>query len=127
MILFLAYTIVAWIATASVVKVLHISIQPGQWLDKLLNWQQRLQAWDMHGNEFAAKVGGYCEACFSHLLSFAAFWVYLFFMNAVLGVWITDGVDGWWIKAVANAVWYLVYVSVATNLSLYFIVKLFNR
>lgn len=127
MILFLAYTIVAWIATASVVKVLHISIQPGQWLDKLLNWQQRLQAWDMNGNEFAAKVGGYCETCFSHVLSFTAFWVYLFFMNAVLGLWITDSVDALWIKALANGVWYLVYVSVGTNLSLYFIVKLFNR
>ena len=43
MLTFLLYTIVALLANACLAKIIFISIQPGQWLDKLLNWQQRLQ------------------------------------------------------------------------------------
>ncbi|MCB0697605.1 MAG: hypothetical protein KDC07_09590, partial [Chitinophagaceae bacterium] len=78
MITFLLYTIVAWVANACIAKILYISIQPGQWLDKLLNWQNRLHAWDMQGKEFLVKAGGMCELCFSHLVTFTGFWIYLF-------------------------------------------------
>lgn len=51
MITFLLYTLVAWLANACLIKILYISIQPGQWLDKLLHWQDRLHKWDLEGKE----------------------------------------------------------------------------
>lgn len=124
--LLLAYTATAWLATASLAKILFISTQQGQWLDKLLGWQHRLSRWDKNGHSGLAKMGGYCELCFSHALGFISFWVYLLLMRTAGGIWITDSIDSWWGCAAANLMWYLVYVSIATNLSLYFIVKLFR-
>lgn len=124
---FLLYTILAWLANACLIKILHTSIQPGQWLDSLLHWQQRLQQWDMEGKVFLAKAGGYCELCFSHLLTAAGFWVYVWFMNSVMGAWISDGLHHILPALLANILWYFVYVSIGTNLSLYFIVKLFQK
>jgi len=127
MMTFLLYTLVAILANACIVKILHVSIQPGQWLDTLLNWQEKLQRWDMEGKVFRSKAGGYCELCFSHLLSLAGYWVYVAFMNTVLNMWVTAhiyGVFGW---ILINLVWYLVYISIATNLGLYFITKLFQH
>jgi hypothetical protein len=123
---FLLYTVLAILANACIVKILHISIQPGQWLDTLLHWQQRLQQWDMEGRIFLAKAGGYCELCFSHLLSFLGYWAYVFFMNVVMNQWIVYTADGWIVFILANLIWYLVYISIATNLGLYFITKLFE-
>lgn len=127
MIIFLLYTMVAWLANAGLVKIIYISIQPGQWLDKLLNWQQRLQKWDMQGRVFYAKAGGYCELCFSHVLTFAGFWLYVVFMNEVVGYWISAPVEGLLASIFVNFTWYLAYISIGTNLSLYFITKLFER
>lgn len=127
MIAFLLYTAMAILANACIVKILHLSIQPGQWLDTLLGWQGKLQRWDMEGKIFRAKAGGYCELCFSHIISFAGFWVYVFFMNTVLHMWVSaqiDSVYGW---ILINLTWYLVYISIATNASLYFITKLFQH
>lgn len=125
--IFLLYTLVAWLATASLTKVLHISIQHDQWLDNLLDWQNRLFQWDMHGRTFLAKAGGLCEICFAHALAFISYWVYLIFMNTVAGLWLTDSIDNIILSFFANVVWYLVYVSISTNLSLYFLVKLFQK
>ncbi len=127
MLLFFLYTLLALLANASLVKIAHISIQDGQWLDSLLHWQKRLQQWDMDGKVFLAKAGGYCEVCFSHLLTFAGFWVYVFFMHTAIGVWVTDSMHNLLLSAVVNVVWYLVYIGVGTNLSLYFIAKLFQK
>lgn len=124
---FLIYTIVAWLANACIAKILYISIQPGQWLDKLLNWQERLHKWDLQGYEFLVKNGGLCELCFSHIVSFIGFWVYLLFMQTVIGYWITAPVDNTIICMLVNVIWYLGYVAISTNLSLYFITKLFQR
>lgn len=124
---FLAYTIVAWLANASLVKILHISIQPGQWIDTLFDYQKKLLNWDLQGKLFLSKAGGNCEMCFSHLLTFFGFWIYALFMNGVVGVWITDELDGWMWIVLANAMWYLVYVSIGSMLSLYFITKLFTK
>ena len=126
MITFLLYTIIAWLANACLAKILFISIQAGQWIDKLFNWQNRLYNWDLTGQEFLAKAGGLCELCFSHFITFLSFWSYLFFMQHVLGYWVTTPVESVPAAWLINIIWYLVYVAVGTNLSLYFIHKLFQ-
>jgi hypothetical protein len=123
---FLLYTLGALIANAGLVKILYISIQPGQWLDQLLSWQRRLQQWDIEGKQFLAKAGGYCELCFSHILTVVGFFCYAFFMNTVIEYWISDDVQGVGVWVLVNLLWYLLYVSIGTNLALYFIVKLFR-
>lgn len=127
MITFLLFTSIAWLATASLAKILFISIQHGQWLDRLLNWQERLHKWDLQGRELLVKTGGMCELCFSHAVSFFSFWVYVFFMNMVVDCWIVENINSILIASMSNIVWYLVYVSIGANLSLYFITKLFQR
>ncbi len=127
MLTFLLYTIIALVANASLVKVLHISIQPGQWIDTLFKYQKRLHEWDVNGNVFLSKVGGNCEVCFSHILTFTGYWLYMLFMNTVADVWITDTVDSWLWVVFGNVLWYLLYVSIGSMLSLYFITKLFSK
>lgn len=123
---FLLYTVIAWLANACMAKIIFISIQPGQWLDKLLNWQNRLYQWDMAGQEFLAKAGGMCELCFSHLVTFVSFWAYLFFMHHAIGYWVTTPVDNRLAAFCINIIWYLGYVGIGTNMALYFILKLFR-
>jgi len=123
---FLLYTVVAWVATASLAKILYISIQPGQWLDKLLNWQERLRNWDLQGRELLVKAGGMCELCFSHFIVFVSFWMYLFFMHVVVGYWVSTPIQTIPAVILVNIIWYLGYVCIGTNMALYFIVKLFR-
>lgn len=127
MITFLLYTLLAWVANASLVKILHVSIQQGQWLDKLLNWQDRLYNWDIEGKDFLAKAGGLCELCFSHAITFISFWCYILFMSEVLGLWVTARIDSWLLALFINVLWYLIYISIGTNMALYFIIKLFRK
>ncbi len=124
---FILYTIIAWLANASLIKIVHVSIQPGQWLDSLLHWQQRLQKWDMEGKTFLAKAGGYCELCFSHLLTFAGYWIYAAFMYGALDVRISNGLHNIIGIILVNILWYFVYVGIGTNLALYFITRLFEK
>lgn len=121
MLTFLLYTIFALIANACLAKIIYISIQPGQWLDKLLNWQQRLKRWDLQGKTFLVKAGGYCELCFSHFITFISFWCYVLVSKVVLSFWLTAGVDNLILKIAVNIIWYLVYISLGTNLALIFI------
>jgi hypothetical protein len=121
MLTFLLYTILALLANACLAKILYISIQPGQWLDKLLNWQQRLQRWDLQGKTFLVKAGGYCELCFSHFITFISFWCYVLVSKTVIGFWLTAGVDNILLKIAVNIIWYLVYISIGTNTALFFI------
>lgn len=127
MVTFLLYTVMALLANAGMAMILYISLQQGQWLDKLLNWQHRLQLWDMEGKEFLAKAGGYCELCFSHFITFVGFWPYAFFMNYAADAWVTDNVASTGIAVLINITWYLFYVSIGTNLTLYFITRLFQK
>ncbi len=127
MITFLLYTLLAWVANASLVKILHVSIQQGQWLDKLLNWQDRLYNWDIEGKEFLAKAGGLCELCFSHAITFISFWCYTLFMSEALDLWVTARIDSWLLALFINVLWYLIYISIGTNMALYFIIKLFRK
>ena len=127
MITFLLYTVVAWLANACLVKILYMCIQPGQWLDKLLHWQDRLHKWDLEGKEFLVKAGGLCEICFSHFLTFISYWIYLLFMYLAIGYWITAPVGNSIAAFVINLIWYLAYVGIGTNLALYFITKIFRE
>lgn len=123
MLTFLLYTILALLANACLAKIIFISIQPGQWLDRLFNWQKRLRQWDLEGKTFLVKAGGYCELCFSHLITFISFWCYLLFSKAVLHAWLTAEVKNIIAAVTINLIWYLVFISLGTNLSLFFINK----
>lgn len=127
MISFLLYTITALLANACLARIIYISIQKGQWLDTLLDWQSRLRKWDMEGKSFLVKAGGYCELCFSHAITFICFWAYTYVMNTAIDEWITCSVANLSASIIINIVWYLVYVSIGTNLSLYFINLLHSK
>lgn len=117
MITFLLYTLLAIIANACLAKLLFFSIQDGQWLDNLLNWQYRLRKWAEKGRWFVKPLG-YCEMCFAHFISLLGFVVYCVFMS-VAHLWT---LPHWSL----DITWYFAYVGISTNLSLYFIVKLFK-
>lgn len=103
------------IGNASLAFLLYCSIQKGQWLDIILKWQTRLRNWDISGTTKGMvlhKILGGCELCFAHLISFVGFWFLVAFCYHT--------VDWRWV------ILYFVYVPTATNLSLYFIKKLYN-
>lgn len=112
MTLFITYTILAWLAIASLTKVLHFSIQPGQWLD---SWQKVLHKIDLSKYSSLSKPLGYCEMCFAHLLAFIGFIVYTAFVSS-LNAWVLN----WW----QSIIWYMVFVPISTILNVYFIKKL---
>lgn len=126
MITFLLYTTLALLANACLARIIFISIQPGQWLDTILNWQTRLQRWDRQGKIFLVKAGGYCELCFSHAITFICYWGYAIVMQQAIGQWITTHVSNIGATIVINIIWYLAYISIGTNLSLHFITKLYK-
>ena len=108
------------IGIASFNFVLFMSIQPTQWLDSLFNWQKKLRDWDISGTKngmILSKILGYCELCFSHFVAFIGFWITL----AVVLVMYDLNFPIW-----LYFVWYLMQVSISTNLNLYFITKLFK-
>lgn len=114
---FLLYTIISLLANASMAHMLYISIQDGQWLDKLFKWQYRLRKWNEAGKWYVKPLG-YCELCFCHMAGFIGFWFYCLFMICAD----MFPFSGWmW------ALWYMIYVPLASALSLYFITKLYNR
>lgn len=127
MTIFLVFTTIAWLATACMAMLLYVSIQPGQWLDKLLNWQALLHKWDLQGKELLVKAGGMCELCFSHFISSLSYWLYLFFTSHTIHYWITVPVESAVAVVIVNITWYLAYVAVGTNLSLFFITRLFRQ
>lgn len=103
-------TLIFLIATACFAKVLYISIQPDQWLDRLLKWQQRLDAWGAKGgflNEYRYRSWGGCMICFSRFVAFWSFWAWLLFAPTFV----------WWQYPF---VW-LAFVSVSTVLNIKFL------
>jgi len=123
--IFILWTAIFWVGIASVAKVFHISTQEGQLLGA---WQKQLRAWDTRGDksgQFYAKIGGYCELCYSHAFSLLGFIIYAFFMNGVLGLWV-PGWGGLVLDIVFNLVWFFAFVHTSTILTLFFIVKLFK-
>lgn len=118
MTVFLLYTLFFWIGAAGFAKVFYFSIQPDQWLDRLLGWQDKLEKFGQKsgvGNEIIYKALGGCEFCFGHFIAFTTFWFYALIMNCGLHQWIyTDGV---FLQAVTNVVIYLIYVSTSTTIN----------
>lgn len=113
MIVYILITLLSLLANASIVKMLHTSIQIGQWLEI---WQKYLAKWDSEGRVFLAKAGGLCELCFSYWITTILFIPYLVAMMLTFDV-------AWYVYIG----WYLLYVPFGTMLSLYFIVKLFAK
>lgn len=126
MLYFLLFTLIAWIATACMTKVLFFSIQDGQWLDSLFGWQKMLTRMGNDNSILYKPLGG-CEMCFSHMIAFISFWIYVFVMRIGFDMWVTDSIDSFWIAAAINTIWYLVYVAISCNINLYFITQLFRE
>ena len=108
------------IGIGSLSLILFVSIQSEQWLDLLFKWQNKLRNWDTSGTikgMILSKILGYCELCFSHLIAFLGFWITL-----IMTLNLFDLNIDWWIYIF----WYIIQVSISTNINLYFITKLFK-
>lgn len=108
---FIFYTIFCLIGTASMLKILNIAIQPGQILEA---WGNKLMDFERDGKLFLSKAGGMCETCFS-------FWWSLLLMPAYVAL--VDLPFPWW----GCIIWCLFYHCIATCLTLYFLVKLYDH
>ena len=118
-----------WFGGACFAKIIFLSIQRGQWLDKLLNWQNRLRNWDISGTSkgfLLSKIGGYCELCFSHLVAFLNFWALLIF-TLIKSSWITENTNGLGQIIFLNIISYLIFVCGGTIINLWFILNLFSK
>lgn len=119
--MFIVTTLFFIIGNAALAFLLFIAIQKDQILDKVFKWQKMLRNLDLKGttnSTLISKALGYCEFCFSHLMSFVGFWFYLTFVLAM-----DSGFKYWFIWII----WYFLYVPTTTILSLYFIKKLFQN
>lgn len=127
LITFLLYTLAFWAGTAAFIMIAFFLIQEGQLLG---GWQHVLSRLRNSRSTFKraiAKPLGDCEMCFAHALAFLSFWAYLFFAKQVIGFWISDLVTTLFFGAVVNVIWYMIYVPVATILSLLTITKIFGQ
>jgi len=106
------------IGTATFTKIFHFSIQQDQWLDKLFNWQDRLEAvghktgfW----NELMYKAGGKCSYCFSHAVAFLSFALFCVVSYVGLDIWFF--VDGMAMQILVNIIVYMFYIATSTCLN----------
>ena len=122
--MFVIYTILSLLGSASLVWMFYCLIQHGQLFDILFKWQNFLRKMDIKGTFKGLvlyKILGGCELCFAHFVSVILFIPYCFIMlqfsfdQLILSKWY------FWIF------WYLVYVPINTNLSLFFIKKLYAK
>ncbi len=120
MLTFLLFTVIFWAGSAAIARVLYFSIQQGQWLDRLFGWQAMLaklyegpQRWKAD----AGKVLGDCRMCFGHFIVFLSYWAYYIFCKISLGLWVTDGMEGWVSIGFTNTVWYMLFVCIGTVLN----------
>jgi hypothetical protein len=119
MLIFLLYTILFFCGTAALVKVLHQSIQEGEWLDTLFGWQRMLSRLFQSPKRWKrdlAKPLGDCAFCFSHAVTFICFWFYVLFAHTVLHFWISWPVHYLFAKVIINIGWYVLYGSIGTVL-----------
>lgn len=101
------YAIIAIVAIACFTKMLHFSIQPKQWLGA---WDDVLHKWDRTGHQGLAKMFGYCEMCFSHLLAFIGYVLFVVSM-VVMNQWDF----GWFLSIVS----YFVFIPISTMANLF--------
>lgn len=123
--MFLIVSIISWVSIAAIAKMLYISIQPDQWLDKLLNWQDKLQKWGVGSgfwDEYRYKSWGGCAICFSRFVAFWGFWAYLFMSVFLVQAWLPYA--DWWVTIIANLMWYVAFCSVSTIINIFVITKL---
>lgn len=118
---FLIYTILWMLGAGSFAKILHVSIQDGEWLG---GWKKVLRKIDASKWGALSKPLGLCEICFAHMIAFLSFWCYVLFMSG-LGLWAIHS-DVMVMNIFLHLVWYIIYISITTQLGLYFIVKLFK-
>lgn len=124
-VIFLIWTVFFVVAFASVIKILHVLIQPGQLFGF---WQEKLRQWDIQGTAWGNlkfKVLGGCPICFAHLLSLVFFVVFASFMHGVLDLWV-PGWGNFLIDIIANVVFFFCFVHLTTLAGLLFITKLFK-
>lgn len=117
MALFALYTVIIIIANACSVKIMHALIQPDQLLgfwDKVLH---KMDKSDSKVLNMLVKPLGWCELCFSHFLTVIGFVIYYLFMSQC---------DLWILNIYTSIIWYMVYVSCGTILSLYFLTQVFK-
>lgn len=125
--IFVLLSVFFLLATAAVAKVLYISIQPEQWLDKLFNWQTKLARWGSGSgwwDEYRYKAWGGCATCFSRVVSFWAFVVYVFVAHVGFDAWFHF--DKWWVAIIVNFFYWAFYSSLSTLLNMMTILKLFK-
>lgn len=111
--MFLVTTLLFIIGNATLAFILYMSIQKDQIFDLLFKWQNMLRKFDISGTRTGLilyKILGGCLLCFSHLLSFVGFWLYLLFV-----VELNAGFSAFWMWIII----YFVYVPTSTTLSLY--------
>lgn len=104
----IVYSIIGIIATASFTKLLYFSIQDEQIFGA---WQKVLLRLDRKGSKLVKPLG-WCETCFCLWLAMLSWGV--FFLSTPLHL------GGWWVLH------YLIYTSITSNVSLYFLTKLFK-
>lgn len=122
---FVLLTLFFLLATAAMAKMLYISIQPDQWLDKLFDWQAKLAHWgQLSGwwNEYRYKAWGGCATCFSRVVSFWAFGVYVFVAHFAFDAWFHF--DSWVIAIIVNFIYWAFYTSLSTMLNMVAILKI---
>lgn len=122
---FLAVTLFFLLANAAFAKIVFFSIQPDQWMDDLFGWQKMLSSLGDRpgaGNKFLYKALGGCSMCLSHLISLFCFFIYVLVVGVSLGQWFHCGNIA--LQCLADFVWYVVYVSMATVLCNLAIIKL---
>jgi hypothetical protein len=128
--LFMMFTLMFVFSGAAFIKVLHISIQPFQWIDSLFGWQRMLNKLDQKNSILTHglfKILGGCEVCFSHALSVIWFAGYCTCSNVFLGFWVSSLASSTLSCIIVNIVWYLVFVCSTSMAGLYFITKLFEK
>lgn len=112
---FIIYTLIAWTANSCFVFLLFTSLGEGQWLGKLLKWDDRLVKWG-NDNSPLYEIGGGCPLCFCHFVTQVLFWVYLFFITQSCDYFPGSG-NGFW-SVLVYIIWYISYVSIGTTISL---------
>lgn len=95
MIMFIILTIIAWVANACGLRIIHAFIH--------MNFDDTLLQWDRKGKLFLSKAGGLCELCFSFWWSLLFSPAYLYFISH----FVTFNPVMW-------VIWFLVYHSIAT-------------
>ena len=116
---FLVFTLFFLAGSAGVTKVLHQSIQQGEWLDELLGWQAMLDRLYARGGwrkKLVKPLGG-CAFCFAHLVTFFVFWFFVLFCHQVLHFWVSWPAHSLLAKIILNIGFYGLYGGIGTVLS----------